>query len=162
MTILGKFFHWAAGTPAWITKVLTSADAEAQVLIPIAINLVNGLKKVMDEPATDMVIAIVEAGLNNSADTVLINKAKAALDTWLPIILLKLQKAEDITKITNLQDQLVAALNELKFSSDTAKNMFWNDFAGVLLSALTTGTVTVEAGKVLIETYYQTYIKKTA
>ena len=40
MTILGKFFHWVAGVPAWISTALGSVDAEAKVIIPIAINIV--------------------------------------------------------------------------------------------------------------------------
>ena len=162
MTILGKFFHWVAGVPAWISTALGSVDAEAKVIIPIAINIVEGIKKVMDSPVTDMGIAIAETALQNPADTAIINKVHNFIDTWLPVILLKLQKAEDIANITNLQDQLKAALNELKFSSDAAKQMFWNDFAGLALSQLTTGKITLQAAKVVIEDYYQTYVTKTA
>ena len=162
MTILGKFFHWVGGIPIWITNTLNSVDNEAKVLLPIAIDIVEGIKKVMDNPATDMGIAIAESVLNNPAATAVTNKIHGFLDTWLPVILLKLQKAEDIANIPDLQGQLKAALSELKFSSDTAKQMFWNDFAGLALSELTTGKMTLQQGKVLVESYYQTYIKKTA
>lgn len=160
MTIVGKLFHWIGSVPAWITKTLNLADAKAKVYIPVAINIVNGIKKVMDNPVTDMVTGIVTAAIPGTADDVLVSQAKVILNKWLPVILLKLQKAEDIVNIPDLQDQLKSALNELKFSSDTAKDMFWNDFAGLVLSELTTGKVTLQQAKVLVETYYQTYVKK--
>lgn len=158
MTIAGKIIHWFVGVPAWITKTLNLADAKAKVYIPIAINIVNGIKKVMDNPVTDMVAGIVTSAIPGTADDILYKEAETILSKWLPVILLKLQKAEDIANIPDLQGELKAALNELKFSSDEAKEIFWNGFAGIVLRELTAGDVTLQQGKVMVETYYQTFI----
>jgi len=158
MTIVGKFLHWAGSVPAWISGVLNLADNKAKAYIPIAIKLVDGLKNVMANPATDMVTAIVETIIPGEADNIIIERAKSILNAWLPVILLKLKDANAIANIPNLQDQLKAALNELKFSSDAAKQMFWNDFAGLIVSEFTTGTVTLQQARVAVESYYQTYV----
>ena len=160
MTVLGKFFHWVASVPAWITKAFNSVDAESKILIPIAINIVEGIKKVMDNPATDMALAIAETAIPGEADNIIIDKVHSALDTWLPVILLKLQKIDQIVQIDDLETKLQAALKEIKFSSDEAKQMFWNDMGALMLSKMS-NKITIQDAKVIIEDYYQTYVKKT-
>jgi len=161
MTIAGKFIKWISGASQWLLGVFKSVDAETKKIIPIAVDIVEGIKSVMDTPQSDMVIAIGESLVGKPAAAI-IEQVHQALHKWLPVILLKLEKAEDIVNVENLQEKMQLALNELKFSSDVAKNMFWNDFGGLMITELTTGKVPLQNAKILIEDYYQTYIKKSA
>ena len=163
MTILGKFFHWVAGVPAWITGALNLVDAEAKILLPIAIKTVEGIKNIMasDNTVTNVIDGIIETVAPTTAAN-LIDKLRATLNTWLPVILLKLNNASQIVNIPNLQDQLKAAISELKFSSDTAKQMFWNDFAAIVFTDLTTGKATLMQAKILVQEEYDAYQAKLA
>ncbi len=158
MTILGKFFHWAASVPAWVTKTLNLADAKAKVYLPVVIRMTEGVKAFMDSPIHNDVEIGIKLLIPGTIDDVLIDRLDSILHQWFPIILLKLKDANAIANIPDLQGQLKAALNQLKFSSDEAKQMFWNDFAGLALREFTNGDVTLQQGKVMVETYYQTYI----
>lgn len=160
MTILGRFFHWVAGVPAWITKALNSVDAEAKILLPVTINTVEAFKTLMaaDNKTTNFVDGIIELIAPTTAAN-LIDKFRSTLNIWLPVILLKLKDASAIANLPDLQSQLRAAISELNFSSDTAKQLFYNDFAAVLFTDLTTGKTTLIQAKVLVQEAYDAFVK---
>ena len=161
MTILGKFFHWAAGVPAWITGALNSVDAEAKIVLPVTINAVEALKTIMstDNKTVNAIDGIIEIVAPTAVSSV-IDKLRAAINIWAPVLLLKLKDANAIANLPNLQIQLNSAISELNFSSDTAKQLFYNDFAAVLFTEMTTGKTTLIQAKVLVQEAYDAFKEK--
>ena len=67
--------------------------------IPVAINVVEGIRKAMDSPVDDVVLTIVKTAIPGDADDKFIDKAKATIEQWLPKILIELKLVESIAEI---------------------------------------------------------------
>jgi hypothetical protein len=153
MTIIGKFFKW-------VSKAFFNLDAFSKKCVPVVVDAVEGIKKAMDNPNSDLVLEVIKGTINNAAGNVIIDKAHAALHIWVPMVLLKLQRAEEILLVEDLNTKLQLALNELKFSSDENKTMFWKGISSLLLTKLTGGKVDIDQAYVVVQDYYNAYIKK--
>ena len=153
MTFLGKIFRA-------IGKLFEGLRAETKRLVPIAINIVEGIKKVMDSPVDDIILAIVEGAIPGDADDILINKIKSVVEIWLPKILLELKMIESIANIEDRNAQLQAVLDQLKLSSDETKAIIYHGLASLILEKLSDGKLSWSDAIAIGEYYYQNISKK--
>jgi hypothetical protein len=130
MTILGKFFKWVSLTYFMLKK-------ETKRLVPVAIDVVEAVKKYMDSPASDKTISMIEAFLPPKVD-VIVEWGHAAVHQWLPVVLLKLKDFNELINIKDLDAKVNAALNELKFAAPEVRKMFYENFSTFVLSKMTT------------------------
>jgi len=126
---------------------------ETKRMVPIAINVVEGIKKVMDGPVDDIVLAVVKNAIHGSADDLLIDKVQAVVKEWLPKILLELKMVEGIAGIEDQNEQLQAILAQFKLSSDESKNIFYHGFCSLILEKLSDGKIDW-SDSILISEYY--------
>lgn len=122
-------------------KLFTSLKYESKQYLPVAINAVEILKKVMDSPVDDIVIAAVEM-LVPSLPASKINELKSKLVIALPKILLELNLINTIVNIESINDQLQAILDQLKLSSDEVKAEKYHILASKILVILSDGKIT--------------------
>ena len=131
-----------------------------QKYIPIAINIVEGIKKVMDSPVDDIVLEIVKLAIPGDADDKIINKVKSVVETWIPKILLELKITNAIAGMTDVNEQLKAILDELKKLSPETQAIVWHGMASLLIEKLSDGKISWSDGVALAEYFYQNIFNK--
>jgi hypothetical protein len=50
----------------WVKNLYQKTDDDLKKYVPIAINIVNGIKKFMDSPADDVILSLVEMAIPGS------------------------------------------------------------------------------------------------
>lgn len=123
--------------------------------VPIAIKIVEGVKKVMDTPVDDVILTIVKGAIPGTADDVMIDKIKATVEKWLPKILLELKLVDSIANIEDPNLQLKAILAQLKLSSDETQAIVYHGLASLILEKLSDGELSWSDSVAIAEYYYQ-------
>lgn len=157
MTGLGKFLRrlWAA-----IANLFYKVEHEVKVLVPIAIGVVEGTKKVMDGPVDDIILSIIKNAIPGDADDKLIDKVHKTVEEWLPKILLELKLVNSVASIEDRNEQLKAILAQLKLSSDETKNIIYHGIASLILEKLSDGKFDWTDATAVAEYYYQHEVKQ--
>ncbi len=131
---------------------------ETRQWVPIAVNVVEGIKVVMDTPVDDVVLSIVKLAIPGGADDVVIDKIKSTVEQWLPKILLELKLVDGIANIDDPNEQLKAILAQLKLSSDETKNIIYSGLASVILEKLSDGKLSWSDAGAISEYYYKNVV----
>ena len=122
-TILGRII---AGFLTFIKNLIKGVSKEARDLIPVAIAIVNAIKNAIENPITgnliDFILDAVKKAIPGTVDDVLIDKIKALLIKWLPIILDRLKAAQDIVNIVDENERMLALLNGKLSSVNSTAN----------------------------------------
>lgn len=143
----------------FIKKLYKNLVDESKEHLPIAINVVEGLKSVLDSPVDDIVLSVVQFALPNLPINK-VNIIKEKLEKALPKIILELNLINSVVNIENTNDQLQAILNALKLSKDDVRAEKYHTIASKLLVVLSDGKVTWGESVMFTEWYYQNYVKK--
>ena len=126
--------------------------------VPVAINVVEGIKKVMDSPVDDVILAIVEAAIPGDADKALIKRVKTVVEKWVPKILLELKLVDSIANMDNINDQLIAVLAQLKLSSDETKSIVYHGLASLIIEKLSDGKISWSDSVAISEYYFTNFV----
>lgn len=137
-----------------IGELYDSLTFSTRKWVPIALNVVEGVKKVMDSPTDDLILAIVKHAIPGTKDDVLIDKVKAVVEEWLPKVLLQLQIADSISQIEGRDEQLKAILAQLKLSSDETKAIFYHGLAALIIEKLSDNKISWSDAVAISEYYY--------
>lgn len=129
-------------------------------VIPLAINIVEAIKKVMDSPVDDVILEIIRLAIPGDADDKMIDKVKDLVEKWLPEILLRLKLADSIAGIEDKNEQLKAILGQLKLSPDAVKNVYYHSLASLILEKLSDGKIQWADAVAIAEYAYQHLIVK--
>lgn len=129
-------------------------------VVPLAINIVEAIKKVMDSPVDDVILEIIRLSVPGDADDKMIEKVKDLVEKWLPVILLKLKMVDSISGIENKNEQLKAILEQLKLSPDAVKNVYYHSLASLILEKLSDGKIRWSDAVAISEYAYQNLIVK--
>lgn len=143
-----------------IASLFQSLRSETKRLVPIAINVVEGIKAVMDSPVDDVLLEVLKRAIPGTADDVLIDKIKEVVKEWLPKIILELKLVEGISQIEDQNEQLKAVLAQFKLSSDESKNIFYHGFCSLILEKLSDGKLSWSDSIVISEYYFMNVVKK--
>lgn len=144
---------------SFISKLYASIIDETKHYIPIAINVVEAIKKVMDSQVDDVILSILYVAVPNiPADKV--NLIKGKLEKELPKILLELNLINSIANTADVNEQLQKILDALKLSSDDIKAEKYHTLASKILVILSDGKITWGESVMFTEWYYQTYVKQ--
>lgn len=144
-----------------IAGLFQKVDDEIKVLVPIAIGVVQGIKKVMDGPVDDVILTIVKAAIPGEADNKLIDKVHKTVEEWIPKVLLQLNLVNSVVNKDTVNDQLKAILERLKLSDEETKNIFYHGIASLILEKLSDGKFDWKDATAVAEYYYQ-HQKKAA
>lgn len=143
---------------AFLKKVYEKLVDESKQYIPIAINVVEAVKKVMDSQVDDVVLSVLKILIPNIPDAQ-VDKVKGKIEEALPKLLLELNLVNSIANTDDINKQLQMVLDHLKLSSDDVKAEKYHTLASKLLMILSDGKVTWGEAVIFTEWYYQTYIK---
>ena len=143
-----------------IKRLFNKVEDATKELIPIAIKIVEGVKKVMDSPVDDVVLSIITEAIPGKADDILIEKITKFVEKELPGILLELRLIDSIAGIDDPNEQLKAILNQFKFTSDSQKNEILHSLASLTLDKLSDGDFSWSDSVVVAEFYYKNILNK--
>ena len=142
-----------------IRSLYESIVGSTRKYVPIAINIVEAIKSVMDTPVDDVVAEILKRAIPGTADDILIDKVKSVVEKWLPKILLELRLVESISGIEDENEQLQAVLAQLKLSSEETQNILYHGLASLILEKLSDGELSWSDAVAISEYYYINFKK---
>lgn len=133
----------------WLKKTFTSVKKELKVIIPIAIEVVNGIKKFVDSGTADFLTSVIPTTIDDQIKTFL----RAAL----PSILKGLHKWESIINVEDENEQLKLIVDELKTLTKSERDNIKTQAAAeivVKLSELSNEVVSINDAKIMTLTAY--------
>lgn len=142
-----------------VKQLFQKVDKSVDQLAPIAINIVQGVKTVVDGPVDDIVAAILKKAIPGVADDVIIDKVHQLVIKYVPEVLGRLLMIQSIASIPNPNDQLQAIVKQLRISPDEQKNIVYHNLATLILEKLADGKLTWGEAAVISEYVYQNKVK---
>ncbi|MBS1579084.1 MAG: hypothetical protein JST29_05540 [Bacteroidetes bacterium] len=116
------------------------------IALPVAINVVNILKNIVDFDSPDLLGSIAgKIGI----------QVEEIVRRELPKILIELKLVGSVANAGDTNQIIKAALKELQLSSDAAKNAFYHSISAMLATALSDGKLTWSEAVVLVEYYFK-------
>lgn len=112
----------------WIVKAFTNVKKELKTIIPIAIDIVNGIKTFVDSPGSNFLTAVIPGTLDDQVVTFL----RASL----PGILQGLHKWESIVGVEDVDTQLKLIVGELKTLTKSERDNIKTQAATEIVTAL--------------------------
>lgn len=143
----------------FIKKSYVKLVDETKENIPIAINIVEGVKKVMDSQVDDVILSVLKV-IIPTLPSGQIEMVKGKVEEYLPKLLMELNLINTIANTADINEQLNLILNALKLSSDEIKAEKYHTLASKLLIILSDGKITWGESVMFTEWYYQTYVNK--
>lgn len=143
----------------FIKNIFNKLDEEVKELVPVAIKIVEGLKKVMNSGTDDVVAEILKYVIPGTADDIIIDKAKAFIEKELPGVLLDLKLVNSIANIEDPNEKLKAVLAQFKLSSNDTKNIVYHGLAALAIEKLSDGKLSWSDAVALSEYYYKNVMK---
>lgn len=142
-----------------IASVFNKIEAKTKQYVPVAIKVVEALKKVMDSPVDDVIFTIIKNSIPGNADDILADKISATLQEWLPKILLDLKLINSIANEEDQNAQLNAILAQLKLSSNETQNIFYHGLCSLIIEKLSDGELSWSDSVAISEYYYKNVMK---
>lgn len=144
---------------SFIKKIYAKLVDETKEHIPVAINVVEAVKKVMDSQVDDIILNVLKVTLPNLPISQ-VEIVKKKIEDHLPKLLLELNLINTVANEEDINKQLQMVLDALKLSSDDVKAEKYHTLASKILVILSDGKVTWGEAVMFTEWYYQTYVKQ--
>lgn len=135
-------------------------DEVVEKYAPVAINVVNAVKKVNESTTGDIIEALVTAVIPGKADDAFVKLLRAKLKEILPKVLLQLNLSKSIAEIQDPNEQLKAIITAINMSHDETKNAYYHSLCTMILQALSDGKLTWSESVQIAEYYYINIYKK--
>lgn len=141
-----------AGIWSAIKGLFHKLEEEEKRLLPIVITVVNNIKNVVDSPIADVVTALIPGDVDD--------KIREKLQVFLPKILTELNMLNTCQQLEDHNEQLHCILQNLKLSSDAAKDIYYHGLASLILTELSDGKLTWSDCTAIAEYYYKNIWKE--
>ena len=165
---MNKLLDFIKKTLAYVTNLYQSLTSSYKQIIPVALNIVEGIKNFTDSPTEDVILEIVKAAIPGTADDVFIDKANLVVKQWVSFVLAELQIANNnlpkgSVKLTlnNDNDKLKASLKKLNACSPETKKIIYHGLAALLIEKLSDSKV-AWGDSTLLAQYSYTNLNKNA
>lgn len=153
MNIFQKVWKWIGGLFGKIEK-------KVEELIPVATNVVEGIKRVFENDQILTALEWVKFVIPGDTDDKIIDKTLELLKRYIPKIALQLEIINSITDIEDQNEQMIAVLDVLKNASKEEQSKYWHELAKQVLYALSDNKITWGEAASLVEYDYRNRIKK--
>src|SRR6056297_3053881 len=98
----------------WIENLFSTIEKKVEKLVPVATNIVQGVKKAIEDNRTEYVLEVVKFSIPGDTDDKIIDKAMKLAREYVPKIALQLQIINSITDLDDVNDQMVAVVDIVK------------------------------------------------
>jgi len=141
---LGKFLRklWLG-----ISNLFKKIDKEVKEIVPVAIGIIENIKKITDTHIGDVITAIIPGDLDD--------KIHDQLKEFLPKAIMNLTLIGDIAAIEDPNEKLKAILAKINVSPDDTKKVFYHGLASLVLERLADGKFDWSDATAVAEYYYQ-------
>lgn len=147
---------------AFIEGLFSKLEKEVEKLVPVATNIVQGIKKVVESGTTDTILEVIKFTIPGNTDDKIIDKAMEITKEYIPKIAKQLGIINAITEIEDVNEQMIAVVNVLKDANDETKSDYWHELAAFTLKALADGKITLGEAGAIVEYHYQNYVRPKA
>lgn len=144
----------------WVKGLYEGLVGTTKKYVPVAIKIVEAIKKVMDSPVDDVILEIIRLAIPGDADDKMIAKVKEIVEKWLPEVMLRLKLVESIAGIEDKNEQLKAILAQLKLAPNEVQNVYYHGLASLILEKLSDGKIQWADAVAISEYAYQHLIVK--
>lgn len=145
---------------AFISSLWKRADKLVHQIAPIAINVVEAIKKVNESVSGDIIEHIIESIIPGVQDDVIIGLIRNRLKDVLPKLIIELNIANSIANIEGPNEQIKAIINAINLSPDETKNTYYHVLCTKIVEALSDGKLTWSESIHIAEFYYSNIYKK--
>lgn len=145
---------------AFISSLWKRADKLVHQIAPIAINVVEAIKKVNESVSGDIIEHIIESIIPGVQDDVIIGLIRNKLKDVLPKLIIELNIANSIANIEDPNEQIKAIINAINLSPDETKNTYYHVLCTKIVEALSDGKLTWSESIHIAEFYYSNIYKK--
>lgn len=145
---------------AFIASMWKKLDSIVDKLAPVAIKIVDEIKKVNESTTGDIIDLILSKAIPGTADDAAIDIIRAKLKEILPKILLALNVSESIAKIEDQNEQFKAIIIAINMSPDEVRNAHYHTLCAMILEAGADGKITWSESVQIAEFYYTNIYKK--
>ncbi|MGM0377848.1 MAG: hypothetical protein ACQEQ0_13840 [Bacteroidota bacterium] len=143
----------------FIEGLFVKAEEQVERYAPIAVNIVEGVKRTVENNQFKSAVEIVKFAIPGDTDDKIIDKVLAVVQEYIPKIALQLNIIESITDIEDVNDQMVAVVNALKHANADEQSDYWHELAAFVLKKLADGKITLGEAGSIAEYHYQNYVK---
>jgi hypothetical protein len=143
----------------FIEGLFSKFEQKVEDLAPVATNIVQGIKKVVESQTTDAVLEVIKFTIPGDTDDKIIDKAMALAKEYIPKIAKQLEIIDAITDIEDVNEQMIAVVNALKDANDKTKSDYWHELAMYILRALADGKITLGEAGAIVEYHFRNYIQ---
>ena len=147
---------------AFIEGLFSKLEKEVEKLVPVATNIVQGVKKVVESGTTDTILEVIKFTIPGNTDDKIIDKAMEIAKEYIPKIAVQLNIIESVTDIEDVNDQMIAVVNVLKNANADDQSDYWHELAAFILKALADGKITLGEAGAIVEYHYQNYVRPKA
>lgn len=144
---------------AWIEMLFSKLEKEVEKYVPVAVKVVEAVKKTVENNQFLSVIEIVKFAIPGDTDDKIIDKVLGVVQEYIPKIALQLNIIDSITGIDNVNDQMIAVVNALKEANSEQQSDYWHELAAFILRKLADGKITLGEAGSIAEYHYQHYVK---
>lgn len=131
----------------WIRRI-------SYVIIPVAVDIAEGIKKAINHPAEDVISEIIKGIIPGKTDDIIIDKVRKLISENIVGVITSLKMVESIATIKDPNKQLKAILASIKFSSKDEANEFYAKLAASVAEKLSDGRLTIKEAYELTQEYY--------
>jgi len=127
-------------------------EQEEKKLLPIVITVVQNIKNFTDSPVADVITALIPGDVDD--------RIRERLEDYLPKILMELNMLNTCQALPDANAQLQCILQNLKLSSDSAKDIYYHGLASLILTDLSDGKLSWSDCVGIAEYYYKNIWKE--
>lgn len=145
---------------ALLSLLWHNVDKLVDKIAPIAIKIVEEIKKVNESATGDVVELIISRVIPGTTDDAILKAIREKLKEILPKTLLALNISVEISNLSDPEQQIRAIIKAINLSSDQAQNAFYHSLSAMIMDALADGKLTWSESVHIVEHYYTNFHKK--
>ena len=144
---------------AFVLNIFDKADELVERIAPVAINVVEEIKKINETTTGDIIELIITKAIKGEADDLIIRNLRVKLKEKLPEVIEVMRLALNIAKVDDKNLQVKMVLDAINFSPDQIKNAHYHTFCSMLIESVSDGKLTWGESVIIAQYYYDNIYK---
>ena len=145
---------------AFVLNIFDKADELVERIAPVAINVVEEIKKINETTTGDIIELIITKAIKGEADDLIIRNLRVRLKEKLPEVIEVMRLALNIAKVDDKNLQAKMVLDAINFSPDQIKNAHYHTFCSMLIESVSDGKLTWGESVILAQYVYDNIYQK--
>ena len=144
---------------AFVLNIFDKADELVERIVPVAINVVEEIKKINETTTGDIIELIITKAIKGEADDLIIRNLRVKLKEKLPEVIEVMRLALNIAKVDDKNLQAKMVLDAINFSPEQVKNAHYHTFCSMLIESISDGKLTWGESVIIAQYYYDNIYK---